>query len=153
MSMRRSHVSPASILLSLRETMTPPMVFCALPRPLCRYESIILPAADTCLLTELSNVVAYPCRHSRAEDRQMATGQPSSGKSEYGELAHCLLGATNETPPDFVGVTRPTIWRWVATHLDFADALRCGRAVVDAAVVRWLKKAGARAETTREEVR
>src|SRR5882757_9082113 len=64
MSMRRSHVSPASILLSLRETMTPPMVFNALPRPLCRYESIILLAADTCLLTELSNVVAYPCRHS-----------------------------------------------------------------------------------------
>ena len=83
----------------------------------------------------------------------MATGQPSSGKSEYGELAHCLLGATNETPRDFVGVTRRTIWNWVATHLDFADAVRCGRAVVDAAVVRWLKKAGARAETTREEVR
>src|SRR4030088_1933650 len=81
----------------------------ALPRPLCRYESIILLAADTCLLTELSNVVAYPCRHSRAEDRQMATGQPSSGKSEYGELAHCLLGATNETPRDFVGVARRTI--------------------------------------------
>jgi hypothetical protein len=69
------------------------------PRPLCRYESIILPAADTCLLTELSNVVAYPCRHSRAEDRQMATpGQPTSYKPEYNELAHnyCLLGATNE---------------------------------------------------------
>src|SRR3977135_293069 len=77
MSMRRSHVSPASILLSSQETMTPSMVFGALPRPLCRYESIILLAADTCLLTELSNVVAYPCRHSRAEDRQMTTpGQP-----------------------------------------------------------------------------
>ena len=83
----------------------------------------------------------------------MATGQPSSGKSEYGELAHCLLGATNETPRDFVGVTRRTIRNWIATHLDFADAVRCGRAVVDAAVVRGLKKAGARAETTREEVR
>ena len=83
----------------------------------------------------------------------MATGQPSSGKSEYGELAHCLLGATNETPGDFVGVTRRTIRNWIATHLDFADAVRCGRAVVDAAVVRWLKKAGAKAETTREEVR
>jgi hypothetical protein len=83
----------------------------------------------------------------------MATGQPSSGKSEYGELAHCLLGATNETPRDFVGVTRRTIRNWIATHLDFADAVRCGRAVVDAAVVRWLKKAGAKAETTREEVR
>jgi hypothetical protein len=83
----------------------------------------------------------------------MATGQPSSGKSEYGELAHCLLGATNETPRDFVGVMRHTIRNWIATHLDFADAVRCGRAVVDAAVVRWLKKAGAKAETTRGEVR
>jgi hypothetical protein len=57
----------------------------------------------------------------------MATGQPSSGKSEYGELAHCLLGATNETPRDFAGVARRTIWNWVATPLDFADAVRCGR--------------------------
>src|SRR6266700_2624929 len=70
--MRRSHVSPASSLLSLRETMTPSMVFSALPRPLCRYESIISPRAATCLLTELSNVVAYPCRRSRVEDRRMA---------------------------------------------------------------------------------
>jgi len=75
----------------------------------------------------------------------MATsGQPTSYKPEYNELAHnyCLLGATNEVLGDFVGVTRRTIWNWIATHLDFADAARCGRAVVDAAVVRWLKKAG-----------
>ena len=62
----------------------------------------------------------------------MATGQPSSGKPKYGELAHCLLGATNEVLGDFVGVTRRTIRNWIATHLDFADAVRCGRAVVDA---------------------
>ena len=42
-------------------------------RPLCRYASIILLADDAWLLTELSNVVAYPCRHSRAEDRPMST--------------------------------------------------------------------------------
>ncbi len=75
-------------------------MLCALPRPLCRYASIILLGNDAWLLTELSNVVAYPCRHSRAEDRQMATpGQPTSYKPEYGELAHnhSLLGATNET--------------------------------------------------------
>ena len=86
----------------------------------------------------------------------MATpGHPTLYKPEYGELAHnyCLLGATNEVLGDFVGVTRRTIRNWIATHLDFADAVRCGRAVVDAAVVRWLKKAGAKAETTREEVR
>src|ERR1700716_20131 len=112
MSMRRRHVSPGSILLSLRETMTPPMVFSALPRPLCRYESIIQLAVDTCLLTELSNVVAYPCRHSRAEDRQMATpGQPTKYRPEYDELAHsyCLLGATNEVLAGFFDVApRPS---------------------------------------------
>src|SRR5580700_11870003 len=52
--------------------MTPFMVFGALPRPLCRYASIILPGDNAWLLTELSNVVAYACRHSRAEHRQMA---------------------------------------------------------------------------------
>ena len=86
----------------------------------------------------------------------MATpGQPTLYKPEYIELAHnyCPLGATNEVLGDFVGVTRRTIRNWIATHLDFADAVRCGRAVVDAAVVRWLKTAGAKAETTREEVR
>ena len=82
-------------------------------------------------------------------------GQPTLYKPDYCELAHnyCLLGATNEVLGDFFGVTRRTIWNWIATHLDFADAVYRGRAVVDAAVVRWLKKAGARAETTREEVR
>src|SRR5258708_39982374 len=40
------------------------------PRPLCRYESIILFADGAWLLTELSNVVAYPCRPSRTEDRR-----------------------------------------------------------------------------------
>src|SRR5260370_17262774 len=116
-------------------------MLCALPCPLCRYESIILLAADTCLLTELSNVVAYPCRHSRAEDRQMATpGQPTSYKSEHCELAHnyCLLGATNEVLGDFFGVTSRTIDNWIATHPDFADALHRGRAVADARVVRAL---------------
>jgi hypothetical protein len=50
-------------------------------------------------LTFLSNVVAYPGRHSREEDRQMATpGQPTLYKPEYCELAHnyCLPGAAND---------------------------------------------------------
>jgi hypothetical protein len=88
--------------------------------------------------------------------RGSTDGQPRTTDAlQYIELAHnyCLLGATNEVLGDFVGVTRRTIRNWIATHLDFADAVRCGRAVVDAAVVRWLKKAGAKAETTREEVR
>ena len=88
--------------------------------------------------------------------RGSTDGQPRTTDAlQYIELAHnyCLLGATNEVLCDFVGVTRRTIRNWIATHLDFADAVHCGRAVVDAAVVRWLKKAGAKAETTREEVR
>ena len=88
--------------------------------------------------------------------RGSTDGQPRTTDAlQYIELAHsyCLLGATDEVLGDFVGVMRRTIWNWIATHLDFADAVRCGRAVVDAAVVRWLKKAGAKAETTREEVR
>src|SRR5712691_1975343 len=52
-----------------------------LPRPLCRYASIILVADDAWLLTELSNVVAYPCRHSRAEDRPMSTVRSTTPKS------------------------------------------------------------------------
>jgi hypothetical protein len=95
-------------------------------------------------LTELSNVVAYACRHSRAEDRQMATpGQPTLYKPEYCELAHnyCLLGATNEVLGDFFGVTRRTIQNWIATHPDFAKAVRRGRAVADA---RWREYASCR---------
>ena len=69
----------------------------------------------------------------------MATtpGQPTSYEPQYVELAHnyCLLGATNEVLGDFFDVAPRTIDNWIA------------------AVVRWLKKAGAKAETTREEVR
>ena len=44
-------------------------------------------------LTELSNVVAYPRRHSPSEDRQMShLGRLTAYKPEYCELAHnyCL---------------------------------------------------------------
>ena len=53
----------------------------ALPRPLCRYASIILLADDAWLLTVLSNVVAYACRHSRAEDRLMSAVRSTTPKS------------------------------------------------------------------------
>ena len=71
----------------------------------------------------------------------MATpGQPTSYKPEYCELAdnYCLLGATNEVLGDFFGVTSRTIDNWIATHPDFADAVKRGRAVADAVVVRAL---------------
>src|SRR5713226_3195396 len=41
----------------------------ALRRPPCRWESIILIADDSLLLTFLSNVVAYACRSSSRKDR------------------------------------------------------------------------------------
>ena len=85
-------------------------------------------------LTFLSNVVAYACRHSRAEDRQMAT--PDTRRSTNGSIANspitdCLLGATNEVLGDFFGVARRTIQNWIATRPDFAKAVRRGRAVAD----------------------
>jgi hypothetical protein len=49
----------------------------------------------------------------------MATsGQPTSYKPEYNELAHnyCLLGATNEMLGDLFGVTGRTIDNWIATR-------------------------------------
>jgi hypothetical protein len=67
-------------------------------------------------------------------------GRPTAYKPEYCELAHnyCLLGATAEELADFFGVTRGTINNWIATHPDFADAVKRGRAVADAKVVRAL---------------
>jgi hypothetical protein len=52
----RTETSFDSILLSSWVSAAP------LPRPLCRYESIILFADDIFLLTLLRNVVAYVCR-------------------------------------------------------------------------------------------
>jgi hypothetical protein len=67
-------------------------------------------------------------------------GQPTLYKSEYNELAHnyCLLGATNEVLAGFFDVAPRTVDNWIATHPDFADAVRKGRAQADAVVVRAL---------------
>ena len=61
-------------------------------------------------------------------------GQPTLYKPEYCELArnYCLLGATNEVLGDFFGVTRRTVQNWIATHPEFAKAVRRGRDVADA---------------------
>ena len=71
----------------------------------------------------------------------MATpGQPTIYKPECCELAHnyCLLGATNEVLGDFFGVTSRTVDNWIATHPEFADAVKRGRAVADGVIVRAL---------------
>ena len=76
-------------------------------------------------LTELSNAVAYPCRHSRSEDRQMATpGQPTSCKPACNELAHngCRPGAANAVPGDFFGVSR-ALCRVIAPKREYSVAM------------------------------
>jgi hypothetical protein len=75
------------------------------------------------------------------EDRQMSTpGQSKLYNPAYCELArdYCLVGATNEVLADFFGVTRRTIQNWMATHRDFAGAVREGRVAADAKVGRAL---------------
>ena len=71
----------------------------------------------------------------------MATpGQPTSYKPEYCELAHnyCLLGATGDTLAEFFDVAPRTVDNWIATHPDFADAVKRGRAVADGVIARAL---------------
>jgi len=71
----------------------------------------------------------------------MATpGQPTSCKPEHCELAHnyCLLGATNEVLGDFFGVTAAPSRTGSPPTPIVADAVKRGRAVADATVVRAL---------------
>jgi hypothetical protein len=66
--------------------------------------------------------------------------QPELYNPTYSDLArdYCLVGATNEVLADCFGVSRRIIQNWIATHLNFADAVRKGRIVADAKVVRAL---------------
>ena len=67
-------------------------------------------------------------------------GQPTLYKPDYCTQAHnyCLLGATNEDLAGFFDVTRRTIDNWIASHADFAAAVRSGRVVADMRVARCL---------------
>lgn len=67
-------------------------------------------------------------------------GNPTSYKPGYGALAHnyCQLGATNEELGRFFGVTRRTVDNWIATIPEFAAAVRDGKAIANAKVVRAL---------------
>ena len=67
-------------------------------------------------------------------------GRPTLYRSDYCELArnYCLLGATNADLAGFFGVTTRTIDNWIATHPEFATAVREARAVADARVARCL---------------
>jgi hypothetical protein len=70
----------------------------------------------------------------------LTAGQPTLYRPNYCTQAHnyCLLGATNEDLAGFFDVTRRTIDNWIASHADFAAAVRSGRVVADMRVARCL---------------
>jgi hypothetical protein len=67
-------------------------------------------------------------------------GRPTLYKPENAELARkfCLLGATNEDLAGLFEVARRTIDDWIATIPEFAEGVRQGRDVADAAIVQKL---------------
>jgi len=67
-------------------------------------------------------------------------GRPTLYKPENGELARkfCMLGATNEELAGCFEVARSTIDQWLATIPEFAEGVRQGRDIADAAVVQKL---------------
>ena len=93
----------------------------------CRCERIIFATRS---------LFRYHCSYSRLP----TAGQPTLYKPDYCTQAHnyCLLGATNEDLAGFFDVTRRTIDNWIASHADFAAAVRSGRVVADMRVARCL---------------
>jgi hypothetical protein len=63
-------------------------------------------------------------------------GRPTFYRPDYCDLAreHCLLGATNAELADVFDVAPRTIDNWIASHSDFAAAVREGRRRADAKV-------------------
>ena len=67
-------------------------------------------------------------------------GRPTLYKPENAELARkfCMLGATNEDLARCFEVSRSTIDHWIDTIPEFAEAVREGRDLADAAVIQKL---------------
>ena len=67
-------------------------------------------------------------------------GRPTLYKPENPELARkfCMLGATNDDLAGCFEVAGSTIDEWIATIPEFAEGVRQGRDVADAAVVQKL---------------
>jgi hypothetical protein len=67
-------------------------------------------------------------------------GRPTLYKPENGELARkfCMLGATNEGLAGCFEVARSTIDEWLASIPEFAEGVRQGREIADAAVAQKL---------------
>jgi hypothetical protein len=67
-------------------------------------------------------------------------GRKSTYKPEHVELARklCLLGATDKEMGDVFGVSEATVHLWRQTHLEFAEAIKEGKAAADANVANRL---------------
>jgi hypothetical protein len=67
-------------------------------------------------------------------------GRPTLYKPENADLARkfCMLGATNEDLAGLFEVARRTIDDWIATIPEFAEGVKQGRDIADAAVVQKL---------------
>ena len=63
-------------------------------------------------------------------------GRPTTYHPDLCEQAHnyCLLGATNDELGEFFGVSPRTIDSWIATHPEFAEAVRRATLVANSKV-------------------
>ena len=70
----------------------------------------------------------------------MAAGRPTDYKPEYAEQAAklCELGATDQELAEFFKVETRTIYRWKHSHVEFCQAVMCGKDAADERVVRAL---------------
>lgn len=75
-----------------------------------------------------------------AAETKHAGGRPSKFKPEFIEQARklCELGLTDEELAKFFDVHVATIYRWQATHPEFCEALKVGKAPADDRVERSL---------------
>lgn len=60
-------------------------------------------------------------------------GRPTDYKPEFCDVAvsACARGATIATVAEMLGVHRATIYRWMAEHQEFCDAIRVAREIAD----------------------
>ena len=67
-------------------------------------------------------------------------GAPSKYQAKYAKLAAlaCQAGCTDQEVADLIGVSQKTINRWKLQHVEFATALKSGKAPADERVVQSL---------------
>lgn len=67
-------------------------------------------------------------------------GRPKLFKKEFIEQAErlSLLGLTNDKMADYFGVNRDTFYNWLKDYPDFSDAIKKGKEIADAKVVKSL---------------